>query len=51
MGKNIDEALERKESHMNKNLVAYFRASGTTARVAKKLADAIGADLFEIVPQ
>ena len=51
MGKNIDEALERKESHMNKNLVAYFSASGTTARVAKKLADAIGADLFEIVPQ
>lgn len=33
---------------MGKTLVAYFSASGTTASVAKKLADAIGADLFEI---
>ena len=35
---------------MSKTLVAYFSATGTTARVAKKLADAIGADLFEIEP-
>ena len=33
---------------MSKTLVAYFSASGVTARVAKKLAEAIGADLFEI---
>lgn len=31
-------------------LVAYFSASGVTAKVAKKLADVTGADLFEIVP-
>ena len=35
---------------MTKALVAYFSAEGTTTRVAKKLADAIGADLFEIAP-
>lgn len=35
---------------MTKILVAYFSASGTTAKVAKKLADVTGADLFEIVP-
>lgn len=35
---------------MAKELVAYFSVSGTTARVARDLAAAIGADLFEIVP-
>ncbi|MDO4891107.1 MAG: flavodoxin [Coriobacteriaceae bacterium] len=35
---------------MAKTLVAYFSASGTTARVAKDLAAATGADLFEIAP-
>ena len=35
---------------MGQTLVAYFSASGTTARVAKELAGAIGADLFEIAP-
>ena len=33
-----------------KALVAYFSASGTTARVAKNLAEAAGADLYEIKP-
>ena len=32
-------------------LVAYFSASGTTARVAVDMAEAIGADLFEIAPE
>ena len=36
---------------MSKKLVAYFSASGTTAKVAEKLADAINADIFEIAPQ
>ncbi|MBP3893247.1 MAG: NAD(P)H-dependent oxidoreductase [Atopobiaceae bacterium] len=36
---------------MAKALVAYFSASGTTARVAERLATSIGADLFEIVPE
>ena len=33
---------------MGKKLVTYFSASGITAKMAKKLAEAIGADLFEI---
>ena len=36
---------------MSKILVAYFSASGVTADVAEKLAEAVGADLFEIVPE
>ena len=35
---------------MSKKLVAYFSASGVTAQVAKDLAAAAGADLFEIRP-
>ena len=35
---------------MSKKLVAYFSASGNTAALAKKLADAAGADLYEIKP-
>ncbi len=35
---------------MGKTLVAYFSASGTTAHVAKELAQAAGADLYEIKP-
>lgn len=34
-----------------KKLVAYFSASGVTAKVAKKLAEATGSDLFEIRPE
>ena len=36
---------------MSKKLVAYFSASGVTAKVAQTLAEAIGADIFEIVPK
>ncbi len=36
---------------MAKTLVAYFSASGVTAKVAKELAAAVGADLFEIAPE
>ena len=35
---------------MKKALVAYFSASGVTAKLAEELASAIGADLFEIEP-
>ena len=35
---------------MSKNLVAYFSASGVTANAAKNLAEAAGADLYEIKP-
>lgn len=33
-----------------KTLVTYFSAEGTTAKVAKELAEKIEADIFEIVP-
>jgi flavodoxin len=33
-----------------KALVAYFSASGVTGQLAKRLANAIGADLHEIIP-
>ena len=33
-----------------KTLVAYFSASGVTARTAKEIADAVHADLYEIRP-
>ena len=36
---------------MSRKLVAYFSASGVTAKVAETLSDALGADLFEIVPK
>lgn len=36
---------------MSKKLVAYFSASGVTEEVAKKLAKAAEADLFEIKPE
>ena len=35
---------------MSKILVAYFSASGVTAKAAKNLAEAAGAELFEIRP-
>ncbi len=36
---------------MEKTLVAYFSASGTTAKVAKDLAEALSADAYEIRPK
>ena len=36
---------------MSKKLVAYFSASGVTAKVADLLADAVGADIHEIRPK
>lgn len=36
---------------MSRCLVTYFSASGITAKLAESLSDAIGADLFEIVPK
>ena len=36
---------------MSKKLVAYFSASGKTAKVADLLADAVGADIYEIRPE
>ena len=36
---------------MSKKLVAYFSASGRTAKVAEKLANELGADIYEIKPE
>ena len=36
---------------MNKTLIAYFSASGTTKQVAERLANTINGDLFEIEPK
>ena len=33
-----------------KKLVAYFSPTGTTAHLAQTLAEAVGADIFEIKP-
>lgn len=35
---------------MSKKLVAYFSAGGVTAAAAKSLAEAVGADIYEIRP-
>lgn len=40
----------RGDNNMAKALVAFFSASGVTKELAVKLANATGADLFEIVP-
>lgn len=36
---------------MNRTLVAYFSASGVTAKVAERLSETIGADIFAIEPE
>jgi flavodoxin len=43
--------LNRRTSLMSKKLVAYFSASCVTRKVAETLAEAAGADLYEIRPQ
>ena len=35
---------------MSKNLVAFFSASGSTRKLAKTLAEVVGADVYEIKP-
>ena len=42
--------LKTSKMHCSKS-VLYFSASGITAKVAENLADAIGADIFEIQPE
>ena len=36
---------------MSKNLVAYFSAGGVTKKLAVRLANAVGADIHEIIPK
>jgi len=42
---------EETEEGNRKVLVAYFSATGTTKKLAEYAADAMGADLYEIVPE
>lgn len=44
-------AQKSKTVKNSKALVAYYSATGTTAAVAKQIADATGATLYEIKPQ
>ena len=46
-----DEQPEETSSEGGKTLVVYYSASGNTATVAGYIADALGADTFELVPQ
>lgn len=45
------ESAENSEAEGSKILVAYFSATGNTKSVAQKLAEGLGADLYEIVPE
>lgn len=44
----LSSARQQEESHI---LVAYFSATGHTEEIAGKLAESLGADLYEIVPE
>ena len=44
------ESEPETQPETDKTLVVYYSASGNTERVAKDIAEAAGADLFEIVP-
>lgn len=44
------ESEPEAQPETGKTLVVYYSASGNTERVAKDIAEAAGADLFEIVP-
>ena len=48
---NPNNQTSKKPSNMNKTLVAYFSATGTTKAAAQKLAKELGADLFEITSE
>ena len=47
---NSNELNDENKMSTNEILVAYFSATGTTKRVAEKIAELTNADLYEIVP-
>ncbi len=49
--KNPNKQAIKQSSNMNKTLVAYFSATGTTKAAAQKIANELNADLFEIAPE
>ena len=46
---NLNE-INEKETSTDKILIAYFSATGTTKKVAEKIAELTGGDLYEIIP-
>lgn len=42
---------EQEDTVANTILVAYFSTTGTTKQVAQQVAEILGADLYEIVPE
>lgn len=48
---NAQNKGENSMQNEHKSLIAYFSASGTTAQVARSIADVTGGTLYEIVPQ
>ena len=48
---NLTTAEGNTETEGGKTLVVYYSAQGHTEEVAQKIADNLGADIFEIVPQ
>ena len=52
MTDNGDKNIENKNENTSKKiLVVYYSATGSTARVAKEIANNLNADVFEIVPE
>ena len=45
-----DEPKDKGEPAVNKTLVVYFSATGTTKKVSENLAQALNADIYEIKP-
>lgn len=50
LSEDTSEAAQSDDASDNDMLVVYFSATGTTAKVAERIADVTGADTFEIVP-
>ena len=47
----INNSTNQQSNNMNKTLVVYFSATGTTKAAAQRLAKELNADLYEITPE
>ena len=47
----INSSTNQQNNNMNKTLIVYFSATGTTKAAAQKLAQQYNADLYEITPE
>ena len=48
---NLNNQTNKQSKNMKKTLVSYFSATGNTKAAAQKLAEELGADLYEITPE